>query len=125
MYTILIKNQEYQAALEFARHHGLDRDEVFKSQWLHSIQGTDEINMLLSNIEDKKFVLSECVHKIGPTEDAMRALLSFGLRITDQYRFSESDDDGCSLIWHFRMVWLQLLQCRDKLETFVGINMGR
>ncbi|XXG59701.1 hypothetical protein AAC387_Pa04g1737 [Persea americana] len=125
MYTILIKNQEYQAAMEFARHHGLDRDEVFKSQWLHSIQGTDEINMLLSNIEDKKFVLSECVHKIGPTEDAMRALLSFGLRITDQYRFSESDDDGCSLIWHFRMVRLQLLQCRDKLETFVGINMGR
>lgn len=125
MYTILIKNQEYQAALEFASRHGLDRDEVFKSQWLHSIQGTDEINMLLSNIKDKKFVLSECVHKIGPTEDAMRALLSFGLRITDQYRFSESDDDGCSLIWHFRMVRLQLLQCRDKLETFVGINMGR
>lgn len=125
MYTILIKNKEYQAALEFSSCHELDRDEVFKSQWMHSIQGIDEINMLLSNIKDKNFVLSECVHKIGPTEDAMRALLSFGLRITDQYRFSESEDDKSSLIWHFRMARLQLLQCRDRLETFVGINMGR
>lgn len=125
MYTILIRNQEYQVALDFANRHGLDRDEVFKSQWLQSTQGTNEINMLLSNIEDKKFVLSECVHKVGSTEDAVRALLSYGLHITDEYRFSDSEDDSFSFIWHFRMVRLQLLQCRDRLETFLGINMGR
>ncbi|XP_077221855.1 MAG2-interacting protein 2-like [Tasmannia lanceolata] len=125
MYNVFISNQQYQAALDFASRHGLEKDEVFKSQWLHSDQGTAEIKMFLSKIEDQLFVLSECLNRIGPTEDAVKALLSYGLLITEKYRFSESKDGQCSLIWKFRMVRLQLLQCRDRLETFVGINMGR
>ncbi|KAJ6881369.1 hypothetical protein NC651_028058 [Populus alba x Populus x berolinensis] len=125
MYNILISNCEYQAALDFANHHGLDRDEVLKSQWLHSSQGKDGINMFLSNIKDRSFVLSECVDKVGPTEDAVKALLSYGLQVTDQFCFSESEADEGSQIWDFRMARLQLLQFRDRLETYMGINMGR
>ncbi|KAF8376793.1 hypothetical protein HHK36_031538 [Tetracentron sinense] len=125
MYDVLIRNQQYQAAMDFANRHGLNRDEVFKSQWLNSDHGINEIKMFLSNIKDQVFVLSECVHKVGPTEDAVKALLTYGLRITNQYRFSESEDRECNQIWDFRMFRLQLLQFRDKLETFVGINMGR
>ncbi|XP_077245639.1 MAG2-interacting protein 2-like isoform X2 [Tasmannia lanceolata] len=124
MYNVFISNQQYPAALDFASRHGLEKDEVFKSQWLHSDQGTAEIKMFLSKIEDQMFVLSECLNRIGPTEDAAKALLSYGLQITEKYRFSEPED-GNSAIWKFRMVRLQLLQCRDRLETFVGINMGR
>uniref|UniRef100_A0A1D1Z3C7 Neuroblastoma-amplified sequence n=1 Tax=Anthurium amnicola TaxID=1678845 RepID=A0A1D1Z3C7_9ARAE len=124
MYSILISNQQYQDALDFANSHGLDKDENFKSQWLHSDQGTHEIDAFLSNIKDQTFVLSECVNK-GPTEDAVRALLSFGLSTTDQYEFRGLDDDETSLVWDFRKFRLQLLQCRDRLETFLGINMGR
>lgn len=125
MYDILISNQEYQAALDFASRHELDTDEVFKAQWMHSDQGIQEINMFLSKIKDQTFTLSECVDKVGPTEDDMKALLYYGIRITDQYVFSDSDDNQCSLIWDMRMFRLQLLQYRDRLETFVGINMGR
>ncbi|XP_008807443.2 MAG2-interacting protein 2 isoform X1 [Phoenix dactylifera] len=125
MYNILISNQEYQAALDFASRHDLDTDEVFKAQWMHSDQGIHEINMFLSKIKDQTFTLSECVDRVGPTEDAVKALLSYGIHVTDQYVFSDSDDSQCSLIWDMRMFRLQLLQYRDRLETFVGINMGR
>lgn len=125
MYNILISNQEYQAALDFATHHDLDTDEVFKAQWMNSDLGIHEINMFLSKIKDQTFTLSECVDRVGPTEDAMKALLSYGIHVTDRYVFSDSDDSQCSLIWDMRMFRLQLLQYRDRLETFVGINMGR
>ncbi|KAB2598829.1 hypothetical protein D8674_001749 [Pyrus ussuriensis x Pyrus communis] len=125
MYNILIRNEKYQAALDFADCHGLDKDEVVKSQWLQSSQGTKEISTFLSKIKDKTFLLSECVDKVGPTEDAVRTLLAYGLNLTNQYGFSESENDECSQIWDFRMARLQLLQFRDQLETFLGINMGR
>ncbi|PRQ60502.1 putative transcription factor WD40-like family [Rosa chinensis] len=125
MYNILLRNKKYQAALEFADHHGLDKDEVIKSQWLHSNQGANEISTFLSKVKDKHFVLSECVEKVGPTEDSVRALLVHGLHITNQYRFSEPENTEGSQIWDFRMARLKLLQYSDRLETYLGINMGR
>lgn len=125
MYAILICEQKYQAALDFANVHGLDKDKVLKSQWLHSSMGTKEISMFLSAIKDQVFVLSECVDKVGPTEDATRALISHGLRITNNFRFSETNTSENSQLWDFRVARLKLLQFRDKLETFLGINMGR
>ncbi|XP_028099508.1 MAG2-interacting protein 2 [Camellia sinensis] len=125
MYDILISDQEYQAALEFANRHRLDKDEVLKSQWLCSARGINEIKMFLSVIKDQAFVLSECVDGVGPTEDAVRASIAHGLHLTNQYRFSETEVDENSQIWEFCLARLKLLQFRDKLETFLGINMGR
>ncbi|XP_052190768.1 MAG2-interacting protein 2 isoform X2 [Diospyros lotus] len=125
MFNILLGNQNYQTALDFATSHGLDKDEVLKSQWLHSVQGVNEINMFLAVIKDRVFVLSECVVGVGPTEDAVRALIALGLHLTDQYRFSETGTNENTQIWNFRLARLKLLQFRDKLETFLGINMGR
>lgn len=125
MYDTLISNRRYEAALDFADRHGLDKDEVLKSQWLHSTRGLNEINTYLSNIKDKVFVLSECVDKVGPTEDSMKALLEYGLCLTNQYSFSEREDWECTKVWDFRLTRLKLLQFRDRLETYLGINMGR
>ncbi|XVF51051.1 hypothetical protein PTKIN_Ptkin04bG0153100 [Pterospermum kingtungense] len=125
MYKILIGNYKHQAALDFADRYGLDRDEVLKSQWLCSGQGTNDINTFLSNVKDKVFVLSECVNKVGASEEAEKALLAYGLQLTNQYKFFESNNQECSEIWEFRMARLQLLQFSDRLETFLGINMGR
>ncbi|KAL5719141.1 hypothetical protein ACHQM5_011963 [Ranunculus cassubicifolius] len=125
MYTILIANKQYEDALEFSHRHGLDKDEVFKTQWLQSSQGADDINMFLSNIKDEVFVLSECIDKVGPTEEAVKNLLEHGLKITDKYRYMGAENCEASEIWDFRTGRLQLLQFRDRLETFIGINMGR
>ncbi|XP_073123182.1 MAG2-interacting protein 2 [Henckelia pumila] len=125
IYDKMINDHKYQSAVDFADSHGLDKDKVLKSQWLSSIQGVHEINTILSTIKDQVFILSQCVDKAGPTEDAVRTLLSFGLRITDFYRFSESEDNECKQTWEFRLVRLKLLRLRDRLETFLGINMGR
>lgn len=125
MYTSLIKSENYHAALEFASKHNLDTDEVFKAQWSDSLQGIHEIKLYLSQINDLTFILSECVTRVGTTEENVQALLSHGLRISDQYDFSNSNISNCSSIWNIRILRLQLLQFRDRLETFLGINMGR
>ncbi|KAG0502447.1 hypothetical protein HPP92_002519 [Vanilla planifolia] len=125
MYSILISNEQYDAALEFADSHGLDRDEVFKAQWLRSSYGTKDVDMFLSQISDRTFVLSECIHKIGPSEEAVKALLSYGIHLTEDCAFSNLSNEESSLLWETRVTRLQLLQYRDKLDTFVGINMGR
>ncbi|KAL6541474.1 hypothetical protein OROGR_010960 [Orobanche gracilis] len=125
IYVNLVSSQRYQAALNFADRHGLDKDEVLKSQWLFSAQGVPEINAILPTIKDQCFVLSQCVEKVGPTEDAMMALISFGLHLTDCHRFSDLEDNENEQIWNFRLARLKLLQFMDRLETFLGVNMGR
>ena len=125
MYSILISSRRYQAALDFADRHRLDKDEVMKSQWLHSSRGLNEINMYLAKIKDKVFILSECVDKVGLTEDSTKALLEYGLRLTNQYRFFEDETSESTQIWDFRIARLRLLQFRDRLETYLGVNMGR
>ncbi|XP_047324264.1 MAG2-interacting protein 2 [Impatiens glandulifera] len=125
MFDVLISSQKFQAALDFANCHGLEKDKVLKSQWLHSVQGLNEINTFLARIKDQAFVLSECLERIGPTEDAMRALLTMGIKLTNQHADLDSDINENSQTWEFCLARLKFLQFRDKLETFLGINMGR
>ncbi|TVU51498.1 hypothetical protein EJB05_02930 [Eragrostis curvula] len=125
MYSIFIRENRYKEALDFASTYNLDKDEVLKARWLQCDGDTHEIDSYLANIKDQVFVLSECVNKVGPTEAALRALLSFGLRITDHYKFSELDDSSEGTAWETRIIRLRLLWHRDMLETFLGINMGR
>ncbi|KAK4790120.1 hypothetical protein SAY86_017424 [Trapa natans] len=124
MYDMLISTKKYQVALEFADTHGLDKDIVLKSKWLNSDHGGNEVSNTLSVINDRAFVLTECIEKVGPTEEAAKALLEYGLLLTNQYVFSDPDDES-DVIWDFRMSRLELLQYRDRLETFMGVNMGR
>lgn len=124
MYTILIERKQYKKALGFANRFQLSEDEVFKSQWLNSDQGVYEINKYLSKIIDHSFVLSECL-KVGSSEDSTTSLISHGLTITNRYEFSAFEDGIDNIIWKYRMIRLQLLQFKDRLETFLGINMGR
>ncbi|CAD6230673.1 unnamed protein product [Miscanthus lutarioriparius] len=78
-----------------------------------------------SNVSFSSSSYSECVNKVGPTEAALRALLSFGLCITDRYKFSELDNSSKGPTWDSHIIRLRLLRHRDMLETFLGINMGR
>eukprot|EP01018_Ginkgo_biloba_P007103 Gb_24496 [translate_table: standard] len=125
MYRVLIDGKRYEVALQFAVQHRLDKDEVFKSQWLHSNHGKEAIQNFLSSIQDRSWVLLECLDKVGSSTDDVNAILSYGLVETGQYRFQETEKSGCSLFWQFCAIRLRLLQYKDRLETFLGINMGR
>ncbi|CAN6344755.1 unnamed protein product [Urochloa humidicola] len=125
MYSVMIRENRFKEALDFASRCNLDKDEVLKARWLHSDGDTHEIDSYLAKIKDQDFVLSECVNKVGPTEASLRALLSFGLRITDHYKFSRLDNSNEGSTWDSRIIRLHLLRHRDMLETFLGINMGR
>lgn len=125
MYSILIRENRYKEALDFACRYNLDKDEVLKACWLRSDGDIHEIESYLANIKDQVFVLSECVNKVGPTEVALKALLSFGLRITDRYNFSNLDNISEGSAWDGCIIRLRLLRYNDLLETFLGINMGR
>lgn len=125
MYSILIRENQYKEALDFACRYNLDKDEALKACWLRSDGDIHEIESYLANIKDQVFVLSECVNKVGPTEVALKALLSFGLCITDHYNFSDLDNSSEGSAWDGRIIRLRLLWYNDLLETFMGINMGR
>ena len=121
MYNLFTRNQKYQDALDFANCYGLDKDD----KWLHSDQGTNDMNAYLSKIKDQVFILSECIEKVGPTEDAVEAMLDYGLKLTNHYQFLEVEDLESDEIWSFRLARLRLLQFKDRLETYLGMNMGR
>jgi hypothetical protein len=125
MYSVLIRENRQKDALNFASQYNLDKDDVLKACWLHSAGDIHDIESYLANIKDQAFVLSECVNKVAPTEVAFKSLLSFGLRITDRYNFSEPDKSSEASAWDCRVIRLLLLWYNDLLETFLGINMGR
>jgi len=125
MYSVLIRENRQKEALDFAMQYNLDKDDVLKACWLHAAGDIHDIQSYLANIKDQAFVLSECVNKVAPTEVALKALFSFGLRITDRYNFSESDKSSEGSAWDCRIIRLRLLWYNDLLETFLGINMGR
>ena len=125
MYRILIDGHKYEVACHFSTKHGLNKDEVLKSQWLHSTYGKEAVDFFLSSIEDRSWVLSECVDKIGSTVDSVQALLLYGISVTEDYRFLEIQNADYDQVWQFHLRRLQLLQYSDRLETFLGVNMGR
>ncbi|GAB2249707.1 hypothetical protein Droror1_Dr00013066 [Drosera rotundifolia] len=125
MYDTLINNRRYDSALEFANRHSLDKDKVWKSRWMHSEKSTNDVNVILSSVKDETFILGECVERVGPTEDATKALLALGLHLTDRCKLSASNNDIFEQFQDLLLVRLQLIQFKDRLETFLGINMGR
>jgi hypothetical protein len=50
MYRILIDGQKYEAARHFATKHGLNKDEVLKSQWLHSTYGKEAVDFFFYQV---------------------------------------------------------------------------
>ncbi|CAM0943908.1 unnamed protein product [Alopecurus aequalis] len=125
MYSILVRKNQQKEALDFASQYNLDKDDVLKACWLHSAGDIHDIQSYLAKIKDQTFVLSECVNKVGPTEVALKALFSVGLRITNRYTFSDPDNSSEGSTWDSRIIRLRLLWYNDLLETFLGINMGR
>ncbi|KAG6557446.1 hypothetical protein Mapa_000718 [Marchantia paleacea] len=125
-----IEEEDYKSALLLAKKYGLEKDDVYKPQWNCSDYGEEAICGVLSKVEDQMWVVKECKERICPSYDSMNALLNCGLRVTEPFVHPESglscpNGDGSDKSWWFRFKRLRLLQYKDRLETFIGINNGR
>lgn len=123
MLQVKINEGSYSAALKLAVNYGLNVDEVYKARWRMSDFGRVAIQENLAKLQDRKWVVSECRTRVCPTQEAMEAVLLYGLVETERYRNEKegSDVDG----WWFRYERLRLLQRKDRLETFLGMHNGR
>ncbi|KAL2652320.1 hypothetical protein R1flu_020448 [Riccia fluitans] len=126
-----IEEEDYKSALLLAERYGLDKDDVYKPQWSSSDYGEEAVSGVLSKIEDHMWIVKECKERIGPSYEAMNALLNCGLRVTELYVSPEGGvssldrGGGTDKSWWFRFKRLRLLQYKDRLETFIGISNGR
>ncbi|KAJ7565349.1 hypothetical protein O6H91_02G056800 [Diphasiastrum complanatum] len=127
---ILIEDGEYESALSLAKQYDLDTDEIYKCRWKRSDFGIDAIEQNLSAVKDRRWVVSECLERLSLDVESMGALLLYGLDETDPYSNDESEQSvGAAVhiknLWWFRLKRLRLLQYKDRLDTFVGMHMGR
>lgn len=121
MFHVKITEGSYSAALRLAHNYGLNVDEVYKARWGMTDFGRLAIQENLAKLHDRKWVVSECRTRVCPTQEAMEAVLLYGLVETERYRGEKEDVDA----WWFRYERLRLLQRKDRLETFLGMHNGR
>lgn len=143
MMGVHIKHEEYGTALSLAKVYGLDTDLVYKARWEKSDLDSASVRDNLGKIEDRKWVITECIDRVMKSAEAMRALLQYGLKETEKWKYldredgwetlevsagSEAGGSGASRAeeaWWFRERRLQLLRCSDLLATFLVIHNNR
>lgn len=77
----LLFDRNYDEALKLAlQHRNLDVDLVHKCKWRHSGITIQSIDNILAKVQDKLWVINECVKTVPMSYEACRRLLEFGLR---------------------------------------------
>jgi len=79
LYARKINLEEYGEALELAKRFRLDTDLVYQRQWTTSPITVISIKDYLSKINNRFWVLNECVKRVPEDIDAMKYLLKYGL----------------------------------------------
>eukprot|EP00898_Chlorokybus_atmophyticus_P006467 jgi/Chlat1/6821/Chrsp51S06512 len=118
---------EYDAALQLALAHNLDSAVVYKARWRAAAISKSSIADNLPKIDDKRWVVRECIQRIAGSAESQLQLLQYGLFETEAYRYLHGQQPA-SLhddYRYFIMQRLQLLQYRDRLDAFVAITRGR
>ncbi|GBG89067.1 hypothetical protein CBR_g48777 [Chara braunii] len=139
MLRIHLAAGEFESALKLARKFDLDAGDVYKARWLKSDGGKDSIHDNLPKIKDRDWVLKECLRRVSSNAGSTMALLQYGLLETEKFRVweeegesdetrenvSESSGDEVPRKWWYRRQRLRLLQYRDRMETFLAVNLNR
>lgn len=127
LFKTLLEDAEFDFALFLAERYNLERESVYKGRWLRSDSGLEAVQEILPRIEDRIWVLKECLERICPSIEAMNGLLQHGLGLVDlcvgSGRLKHATQDA--LVGRFCLTRLRLLQYSDRLETFLGLSMGR
>lgn len=77
----LLHAKSYDEALKLALQYSyLDVDLVYKCKWRNSGITVQSISHILSSIQDKLWVINECVQSVPISYEACRTLIEFGLK---------------------------------------------
>ncbi|KAH7288226.1 hypothetical protein KP509_31G017900 [Ceratopteris richardii] len=127
LYNKLLEDAEFDFALHLADKYKLDINSIYKTQWLLSDMSLEAVQQVLPKITDRIWVLKECLGKVTPSMEAMQALLRHGLALVDSavdpLHLEQAWEDP--IIRQFCFIRLRLLQYSDRLETYLGLSMGR
>lgn len=119
--------EEYDAALEIARIHGLNSDLVYQKQWNKADVSVESIDNFLSKVLDHHWVFGECLERIPQDLSSNKYLLDFGIELTESVVDFDESGDYHLLNNEQRQIVLyrkRLLQFRDRLLTYEHIISG-
>ena len=80
-----IDAEEWGVALQLARRHALDPDEVHKARWLASPPSKEAIADSLSKVSDRAWVAAQCAAAVACTYEHQRVVLMHGLKVTEHH----------------------------------------
>ncbi|KAJ3026596.1 hypothetical protein HK097_006339, partial [Rhizophlyctis rosea] len=93
--------KEFGSALELAKRFELPVDEIYQHKWRDLfIPGEEEteiteevIRDVLARVEDRKWVLEECVGRVPGTAGGARLLLQYGVKMTEGVGLSDVEGE--------------------------------
>jgi hypothetical protein len=127
LFEELLQDGKFNFALSLAATYDLEKEKVYKRRWLCSNYELEDIEENLPKIQDTKWLLGECLQKICPSMEAMNSLLQHGLHILDLLLRHDSFKGTVQDSWSRELCLkrIQILQYNDRLETYIGLSMGR
>ena len=127
LFEELLQNGKFDFALSLAGTYDLEKEKVYKMRWLCSSYELKDIEENLPKIQDTKWLLKECLQRICPSMEAMNGLLQHGLHVLDLLLGSHSFKHAIQDSWigELCLKRIRILQYSDRLETYLGLSMGR
>ncbi|KNC97239.1 uncharacterized protein SPPG_07625 [Spizellomyces punctatus DAOM BR117] len=93
-----IQREDFGAALELAAQFGLSMDEVYKAQWVRAEVSEDSIRDFLVKVENRSWVLRNCLERVPPSPKATKLLLQYGLEQTGSVTLDDVERDVENLL---------------------------
>ena len=117
--------EEWGAAAQLARAHGLDPDEVHKARWLASPPGKEALNDALAKVTDRAWAAAQCAASVASTYEQQRFVLVYGLKESERRCGRNGADDTGNFAWNWwTRLRLTLLAQLDRLDTLHAVHLG-
>jgi len=118
MLGIHIRDGRWDAALALAADQCLGTDRVHMARWRSEEVSADSIREILSLVEDRAWVVGECLGRLAPSVEMQRELILFGLAQTEPNGSAwQSMGEGQDAAF----ARLRLLNHLERLETWAAL----
>ncbi|KAF9109014.1 hypothetical protein BGX27_008135 [Mortierella sp. AM989] len=100
-----LEAKDYSSALAIATTYELNTDVVYQYQWKQSnLVNSETVSALLDKITDRQWVLANCIDSTTDDQESIKALLEYGLKITDS--LMEDIVSRCGLGTEVKIDWI-------------------